>query len=31
VAENNLRAYRVITNGPGRQAVTYLHFHLMSR
>ena len=31
VAENNLRAYRVITNGPGRQDVTYLHFHLVSR
>jgi hypothetical protein len=31
VAENNLRGYRVITNGPGRQDVTYLHFHLVSR
>lgn len=31
VAENNLRAYRVITNGPGRQGVRYLHLHLVSR
>jgi hypothetical protein len=31
VAEHKLRAYRVITNGPGRQDVTYLHFHLLAR
>ena len=31
VAEHQLRAYRVLTNGPGRQDVTYLHFHLMAR
>ena len=31
VAEHDLRAYRVITNGPGRQDVTYLHFHLVAR
>lgn len=26
--ENNLVNYRIITNGPGYQGVTYLHFHL---
>jgi histidine triad (HIT) family protein len=31
VAEHKLRAYRVLTNGPGRQGVTYLHFHLVER
>ena len=31
VADHQLRAYRVFTNGPGRQAVTYLHFHLVAR
>jgi hypothetical protein len=31
VEEHKLRAYRVLTNGPGRQDVTYLHFHLMAR
>jgi histidine triad (HIT) family protein len=31
VAEHGLSAYRVLTNGPGRQGVTYLHFHLVSR
>jgi HIT domain len=31
VAEHALRAYRVITNGPGRQDVAYLHFHVVSR
>jgi Scavenger mRNA decapping enzyme C-term binding len=30
VVENGLRDYRVETNGPGLQHVTYLHFHLMS-
>jgi diadenosine tetraphosphate (Ap4A) HIT family hydrolase len=30
VVENNLRTYRVETNGPGLQDVTYLHFHLIS-
>jgi len=25
-----LRAYRIMTNGPGLQSVTYLHFHLIS-
>lgn len=31
VVEHQLRAYRVITNGPGRQGVRYLHLHLVSR
>jgi hypothetical protein len=31
VAENNLSSYRVLTNGPGRQGVRYLHLHLVSR
>ncbi|HEV2829636.1 MAG TPA: HIT domain-containing protein [Pyrinomonadaceae bacterium] len=30
VREKNLINYRLITNGPGYQSVTYLHFHLMS-
>jgi diadenosine tetraphosphate (Ap4A) HIT family hydrolase len=30
VVENGLRSYRVETNGPGLQHVTYLHFHLVS-
>lgn len=30
VIENGLRNYRVETNGPARQHVTYLHFHLLS-
>jgi diadenosine tetraphosphate (Ap4A) HIT family hydrolase len=30
VVENGLRRYRVETNGPGLQHVTYLHFHLLS-
>jgi len=29
-AENGLRRYAVLTNGPGMQDVTYLHFHLTS-
>jgi histidine triad (HIT) family protein len=28
IRENNLINYRVTTNGPGYQGVTYLHFHL---
>ena len=30
VVENGLRSYRVETNGPGLQHVTYLHFNLLS-
>ena len=30
VVENRLRSYRVETNGPGLQHVTYLHFNLLS-
>ncbi len=30
VVENDLRTYRLQTNGPGLQDVTYLHFHLIS-
>ena len=30
IREKNLTHYRLITNGPGYQGVTYLHFHLMS-
>ena len=30
VTENKLRDYRVFTNGPGVQDITYLHFHLVS-
>ncbi|MDP3741591.1 MAG: HIT domain-containing protein [bacterium] len=30
VKEKNLENYQVITNGPGYQQITYLHFHLMS-
>jgi len=29
VRDNNYQRYRVITNGPGYQEVTYLHFHLV--
>ena len=29
VLEHGLRRYRVVTNGPGLQHVTYLHFHLL--
>lgn len=29
VKEKNYQKYRVITNGPGYQEVTYLHFHLV--
>jgi histidine triad (HIT) family protein len=31
VTERGLRNYRVVTNGPGLQTVTYLHFHLLAR
>jgi HIT domain-containing protein len=31
VTEKGLRSYRVVTNGPGFQGVTYLHFHLVAR
>lgn len=31
IAEKNLIDYQVITNGPGHQGVTYLHFHLLAR
>ena len=30
IAEKNLETYQVVTNGPGYQDVTYLHFHLVS-
>jgi len=30
ISEQNLTAYKVITNGPGFQTVQYLHFHLVS-
>jgi len=30
VIEGKLRDYRVFTNGPGVQDITYLHFHLIS-
>ena len=30
VQEQGLKKYRIITNGPGYQEATYLHFHLMS-
>ena len=30
VMDNNLRNYRVYTNGPGLQDITYLHFHIVS-
>ncbi|MBI4054243.1 MAG: HIT domain-containing protein [Candidatus Doudnabacteria bacterium] len=31
VKEKGLSDYQVITNGPGQQQVTYLHFHLMAQ
>lgn len=31
IHEKKLVDYRVITNGPGYQGVTYLHFHLISQ
>ena len=30
IKEQNLRNYKVVTNGPGFQTVGYLHFHLVS-
>jgi len=30
IVRYRLRDYRVMTNGPGLQKVTYLHFHLMT-
>ena len=30
VQEKNLVKYRIVTNGPGYQKVTYLHFHLIA-
>lgn len=31
VKEQNLKRYKVVTNGPGYQHVTYLHFHLLAK
>ena len=31
VREKKLVRYRVVTNGPGYQGVTYLHFHLLAQ
>jgi diadenosine tetraphosphate (Ap4A) HIT family hydrolase len=31
IKDRALSNYRVITNGPGFQDVTYLHFHLVAR
>jgi len=31
IREKNLVDYQVITNGPGFQSVSYLHFHLIGR
>jgi len=31
VREKNLTDYQAMTNGPGYQGVTYLHFHLTAR
>ncbi|HTN94903.1 MAG TPA: HIT domain-containing protein [Gallionella sp.] len=30
VARDHLQAYRLYTNGPGKQEISYLHFHLIS-
>jgi len=30
IADRKLETYQVVTNGPGYQDVTYLHFHLVS-
>lgn len=30
IKENNLKEYKVYTNGPGYQTVNYLHFHLLA-
>jgi diadenosine tetraphosphate (Ap4A) HIT family hydrolase len=31
IQREHLRAYRMFSNGPGLQSVTYLHFHLISK
>jgi hypothetical protein len=31
IKEKNLVDYQIITNGPGYQGVTYLHFHFIAR
>lgn len=31
IRENNLRDYKVISNGPGFQQINYLHFHLVAQ
>lgn len=31
VARDNLQHWRLLTNGPALQDVTYLHFHLVGR
>lgn len=31
IREKNLTDYRILTNGPGYQTVSYLHFHLVAR
>jgi len=30
VQEKNLKDYQIVTNGPDRQGVNYLHFHLLA-
>lgn len=30
VTRDNLKTYRLLTNGPGFQYITYLHFHLIA-
>jgi hypothetical protein len=29
IQENNFQNYQVVTNGPQRQRLNYLHFHLL--
>ena len=29
--DNKLEHYRLLSNGPGKQMVTYLHFHLLGK
>jgi hypothetical protein len=31
IREKNLTDYQIVTNGPGYQTVSYLHFHLVAR
>ncbi|MBI4023096.1 HIT domain-containing protein [Candidatus Berkelbacteria bacterium] len=31
IRDQQMEQYRIITNGPGYQNVTYLHFHLLSK